>query len=467
MLSSPSSPLLMNNEALVRRIKEAPESAVRELLILLDRAMRCLTSSRTVSRQNPQARFSLVPGGVVLITEDGRGIARAVAADLRALGYPVLRVRHGVSSNDVEGTNLASSASVAALVERARGLGPVAAIVHLAALRERSTGYSTTSAFDADDRRMLSLLLWASAEELVSASKRGGACFLIALPHDRRIDPPSRGLGGVRFPLLEIHLHDETEVIAAMVVQKVLESQSWSTTLSIGPSLEPRSMVLAERSQSQAILLGAPDRSAWQELSSALFDVLNRSSELKLADLSTTLHLGQPPYPFRVGLVGTSVPDLMGKLAYVNRTLQDQSCHSIHITDGIYWTDPEWSDLKTWNPDSRKALSWPIPDERAWRTESDGGPDALSVSIPFPTARDWLHHEVASRFGHGHPVRHDLLIESLTAKTAESLGQSVERNPNAELNVGRGHALLLNDAIRLMDDILENESHFVLDLLRA
>ncbi len=77
----------------------------------------------------------LAAGGLVLVTDDGRGIAREVAADLRALGYRVVRVRHGVSEGDVEGVNLASEAAVGALLDRVREQGELAGIVHLLPLR--------------------------------------------------------------------------------------------------------------------------------------------------------------------------------------------------------------------------------------------------------------------------------------------------------------------------------------------
>src|SRR5262249_13130031 len=71
----------------------------------------------------PEAPGGLMPGGVVIVTDDGRGVADALGQSLRAAGHPVELIAH-------ERIDLASPASVEALLGEARGIGPIAGIIH-------------------------------------------------------------------------------------------------------------------------------------------------------------------------------------------------------------------------------------------------------------------------------------------------------------------------------------------------
>ena len=128
----------------------------------------------------------LLAGGVVLVTDDRRGVARAVAADLRAKGHPVIRVRHetaprGESGSHVEGADLTSPAEVALLLDRIRGHGSLAGIVHALPLREMPPAGLDPAAWSArmgPEVRGLFLLARASADDLAHAAGRGGACLI-------------------------------------------------------------------------------------------------------------------------------------------------------------------------------------------------------------------------------------------------------------------------------------------------
>jgi NAD(P)H-dependent flavin oxidoreductase YrpB (nitropropane dioxygenase family) len=194
----------------------------------------------------PAENGRLNAGGIVLITDDGRGIARAVAADLKALGHPVVRVKHGVSDSEVEGVNLCSPTSVAALLDRVRSRGPLTAIVHLLPLRllprmiQLDDGWA--SRFGPEVRGLF-LLARASAEDLEQAAERGGACLIAAsgLGGSFGLDDPSalKGFPGqgalrgfiqgltrastkIRVRAVDLDPDQDVEVLAANLVHEVL-----------------------------------------------------------------------------------------------------------------------------------------------------------------------------------------------------------------------------------------------------
>jgi acyl transferase domain-containing protein/NAD(P)H-dependent flavin oxidoreductase YrpB (nitropropane dioxygenase family)/NAD(P)-dependent dehydrogenase (short-subunit alcohol dehydrogenase family) len=188
----------------------------------------------------------MLPGGLVLVTDDGRGIARAVAADLRALGHPVVRVRHGLPLGEVEGVNLTSAAAVSAFLDRLRSQGPLAGIVHALPLSERLPVGLEAEAWRArmsTDVRGLFLLARAAAEDLARAADRGGACLIAATAMGGSSasggDPPpdffaghgglaglvktlAREWPGVRTRSVDLDPDADLEVIAAHLVQEVL-----------------------------------------------------------------------------------------------------------------------------------------------------------------------------------------------------------------------------------------------------
>jgi len=193
----------------------------------------------------PGRSARLAPGGVVLVTDDGRGIARDVAADLRALGHPVVQVRHGVASGEVEGINLVSESAVAALLDRVRERGPLAGIVHALPLRELPPAGLDPGAWAArmgPEVRGLFLLARGAAEDLERSAKVGGACLIAAtamggafasagLP-PAEFFPGQGGIAGlvktlarewpgVRARVVDLDIAADVEVLAADLVQEV------------------------------------------------------------------------------------------------------------------------------------------------------------------------------------------------------------------------------------------------------
>jgi acyl transferase domain-containing protein/NAD(P)H-dependent flavin oxidoreductase YrpB (nitropropane dioxygenase family) len=140
--------------------------------------------------ESPPRTARLMAGGMVLVTDDGRGIARAFAADLRARGYRVIRVKHGVapggeaeSDGTVVWADLTSPAAVATLLDRVRERGRLAALVHVLPLREMPPAGLDLVAWSArtgPELRGLFLLVRAGADALCRAAKEGGACLIAA-----------------------------------------------------------------------------------------------------------------------------------------------------------------------------------------------------------------------------------------------------------------------------------------------
>ena len=254
----------------------------------------------------------LAAGGVVIVTDDGRGIARAVAADLRALGHPVVRARHGVRIGAVEGVNLTSAAAVAALVDRARERGPITAIVHASPLDHPPHSASADEGAEGrhDRLRALLLLVHASAGDLLASVARGGASVLLAdhrhpttcrcaTEIDRSLRNLEEQLPGVRVRRAILEPSDDAEVLAAGLVQELFSS----VPTRLGRTSEPPPRTRTDPGTSVPFLLGAPDRASWTVLARAIVAWLERNPEVSLIDLAYTLHLGQPDFPFRIGLV--------------------------------------------------------------------------------------------------------------------------------------------------------------------
>ncbi len=273
----------------------------------------------------PPSTGRLAPGGVVILTDDGRGVARAVAADLRAMGLVPVRVRHGVGSGEVEGVNLNSSAAVAALVERARDRGAIAAIVHLLPIRVRPSIDPADSPANAPEARGLALLAHGAAEDLVLSARSGGSAVIAATgTGGLALDDPdglaglvpalAPGLPGVRLRRVDLAPEGDVEVNAAGVVREVLaDDPSPSVGYLDGRRVAPKAAI-DEPPRAEPFLLAAPDRPSWIALARALLDWLRHRPDTRPIDLAYTLLLGQPEYPVRVGLVARSCPELGGLL---------------------------------------------------------------------------------------------------------------------------------------------------------
>ncbi|SIN89960.1 polyketide-type polyunsaturated fatty acid synthase PfaA [Singulisphaera sp. GP187] len=130
--------------------------------------------------------LGLAASGLLLVTDDGRGISRALAGELRSKGHPVVVVRHAsTGSNDgggeVQAVDLTSPTAIDALFARLRAQGPLAGIVHALPLQiGRSAGLDAHlwSARMGPEARGLFLLARAGAEDLARAAEQGGACLI-------------------------------------------------------------------------------------------------------------------------------------------------------------------------------------------------------------------------------------------------------------------------------------------------
>ncbi|HWE40515.1 MAG TPA: acyltransferase domain-containing protein [Isosphaeraceae bacterium] len=91
--------------------------------------------------------------------------------------------------------------------------------------------------------------------------------------------------------------------------------------------------------ETEAILLGAPDRTSWLKIARALFDWLESDPDVPLKDVAFTLNTSQPYYPFRVGLVVGSLADLKERIGSLLGRLADPECRSIRDARGTYFRE--------------------------------------------------------------------------------------------------------------------------------
>ena len=120
-------------------------------------------------------------GGLVLVTDDGRGVARSVAGRLARAGYTPVRLVHGETSSprsdDAVPVDLRSPEAVSRVVEGMRGRGPVVGLIHALPLRTAPDAALDPKLWDdrmALEVRGLFLLARACSEQLAASAKGGG-----------------------------------------------------------------------------------------------------------------------------------------------------------------------------------------------------------------------------------------------------------------------------------------------------
>lgn len=129
----------------------------------------------------PDIASTLIPNGVVLITDDGLGKADACADRFADFGQDVVIVRHEEIEAHAAGTytaNLTEPEQVASLVETVRqNLGPIAGIIHLlpfAPIREGESGAARSEL----DAKSIYLITRTIEDEICEIAAEGNAFVL-------------------------------------------------------------------------------------------------------------------------------------------------------------------------------------------------------------------------------------------------------------------------------------------------
>ena len=193
----------------------------------------------------PEGRPGLIEGGVVVVTDDGTGVARGVAAELEAAGHSVILA----GSEEVD---FSSPSSVEGLIDLARSSGEVVAVVHALPLRDMpSSGldHVAWSARMGPEVKGLFLLAKAAAGDLERASRRGGGalvaatsmggCFGSGASMSRDFFPGHGGVAGlvktlarewpgVRARVVDFDPRDGAGEIAVRLAAEVLSDDGWT-----------------------------------------------------------------------------------------------------------------------------------------------------------------------------------------------------------------------------------------------
>lgn len=244
-----------NGKAPHSRNGTTPEPVPAELTASPIRRLTLEVAEAPLAR--PFRPSGLLRGGIVLVTEDGRGVARAIAFDLRARGYAVVRVQHeqgltGPVDADVEAIDMSSPSAVAGLIARLRRRGPVAGLIHALPLRSENVAVLDLPGWAekmGPEVRGLFLLARELADDLEQAAKRGGACLIAATALGGAFasvgTPPGAffpGQGGIaglvktlahEWPLVRARVVDvdadaSIEVVAANLVQEIFADDRYA-----------------------------------------------------------------------------------------------------------------------------------------------------------------------------------------------------------------------------------------------
>lgn len=185
-------------------VRSAPASATRAVPV------RRMLVEAAPAPDEPPREARLTAGGVVLVTEDGRGVAAGLARELARRGLRPVRLEHlerggpgGNGALDHYRLDLANRQAVERLGEAVRRLGPITAVVHASPLRIRPPADLDDRAWD---RRMRAdaLALFTLAREfagdLERSSGRGGAALLAAIALGGRFASGDEGVPEGGFP---------------------------------------------------------------------------------------------------------------------------------------------------------------------------------------------------------------------------------------------------------------------------
>ncbi len=195
----------------------------------------------------PPERLGLMPGGRVVVTEDGRGVAEQVAGVLESAGVAVERI--GGPDRPVEWT---SPSAIDARLEELRRCGPIAGIVHALPLGQSSSGDPKGPCWSeriGDAVRGLFLLAKGTAADLERAAQAGGSCLIASTSLGGRFAgagssgteffPGHGGIAGlvktlarewplVRCRVVDLPAGEGTESVAGRLAAEVFAGDGWA-----------------------------------------------------------------------------------------------------------------------------------------------------------------------------------------------------------------------------------------------
>ena len=221
-----------NGHASKVEVPPPPASPVRRMLL------------ETVPAPLSADRAGLTTGGVVVVTDDGRGVARSVASELEAKGYSVVLA----GSNEVD---FSSPSEVEGLLDLARSSGDLTAVVHALPLREGPDAGLDPTAWASrmgPEVKGLFLLAKAAASDLERAARRGGGALVAASSMGGAFATGSPGLDffpghggitglvktlarewpGVRTRVVDFDGRQDPRALALRLVDEVRTDDGWS-----------------------------------------------------------------------------------------------------------------------------------------------------------------------------------------------------------------------------------------------
>ena len=193
------------------------------------------------------AEGGLMTGGTVLITEDDRGIAEALAAAIRSRGWQAAMI--GGPDSRLDWT---SPAAVDNAIRQARRDGPFAGLAHLLPLQSARIPEIDPAAWAdrmSPEVRGLFLMAKGMAADLERAAERGGACLIATTAMGGRFASTGRseadffpGQGAiagliktiarewtsVRTRVIDLNVNDGTPRLADRLLAEVLHDDAWS-----------------------------------------------------------------------------------------------------------------------------------------------------------------------------------------------------------------------------------------------
>jgi NAD(P)-dependent dehydrogenase (short-subunit alcohol dehydrogenase family) len=192
----------------------------------------------------PEEQVGLRPGGIVVITDDGRGVAHALGGVLREEG-------HRVEILGPARVDLASPSAVETALAEVREAGPIAGIVHALPLRAataiRLHAGAWTDRIEAEVKGLF-LLARAAVADLDAASRSGGACLVATTAMGGAFATTSTlpgpffpGQGGVaglvktlarewpevRVRVVDLDPSDPADALAARLAAEALTDDAW------------------------------------------------------------------------------------------------------------------------------------------------------------------------------------------------------------------------------------------------